>query len=769
MKKALFSIMFVFFAMLVLLGNSSSAKNDAKAVEILSWEETDYTNFVTLNLRSRETKPFIAVFDNSNMVYMENGEGVCTVLSVFDDPRKQYETVGYLDGDRISTGKLDYSISEKTKASFDIVVESRSMKNGLIFFLFKQKITGENAGSFFVIMNDGKGSASIQKLPVSKQASILDDYDISPVFFCKAKKLKFWDYTSSEDGTFSDEVRFAAYGYGQSSSSLGQSIFESIDSLFPDKSYTNYSDVVFTFANQGILLYSDTLYIGDETEENIIEHENKITLFADKHCRIGASHSINNSDLEKGKPHIVLKYNAYIPMNQILSPAETSAPSAPVSITAPVSKSRKDAAPSLTTKEQLPTNETDADDYCKQGTKYQRNGDYAAAMGYYRKAADLGSSTAMRMIGSLYQSGDGVAVDYEKALEWYLKAADLGDTTAMHNIGFLYSRGWGVVQDENKAQEWYTKAGDGVINIRSNKDSVDDNASAPAPVETGFATEILNALNDDLFKDTYRALSEGEVIQSGSYGSAVKGLQQTLNAFGQNLGVDGSAGSRTISALNEVQNAFGFEETDTLDADRYSELLSALLLLENPESAAKLLPQHMSRGQYRFMQACALVMQGKNYSARELFEKCSYRDWAKRATDCALPWPATGVIWKDSSLGGGTELTVKVNEVPDLGMYIKIYKDGTTPAAQLFVGGSGSATVSLPSGSYTIKDGTGKTWFGPEESFGRTGSYEIMTFEDGSTETELESGYEYTITVNVTVSLHDAETVKSKDISYDAF
>jgi len=445
----------------------------------------------------------------------------------------------------------------------------------------------------------------------------------------------------------------------------------------------------------------------------------------------------------------------------------------------------------------------DAEALCKQGDNFRLAGDYAAAMGYYRKAAAMGNSTAMRMIGFLYQSGDGVTLDYEKALEWYfkaadadpedtsimcsigsayldsgkyeksmewyLKAADLGDKSAMHNIGFLYSNGYGVAKDENKAKEWYTKAGDGVIDIRSNKDSADDNTSAPAPVETGFASEILNALNDDLFKDTYRALSEGELIQSGSYSSAVKGLQQTLNAFGQNLGVDGSAGSRTISALNEVQKAFGLEETDTLDADGYAKLLSALLLLENPESAAKLLPENMSMKQYQYMQACAMVVQGKNCSAKALFEKCRYNDWEVRAAECILPWPSNGVIWKDSALGGGTELTIKVNQASDLGMLIKIYKDGTQPAAQLFVGGTGSATVSLPSGIYTIKDGTGKTWFGPEESFGSTGSYEIMTFEGGASETELESGYGYTITINVTFSLPNSETVNSRDISYDAF
>lgn len=957
MKKILFSIILVLFATLILMGNTSTVKNDVKTVEIMNWEKTGQGSYVNLKLHSEETEPYIAVFDENNMAYMENGEGTCNVLLIYDDPAERYELIGYLVGNKINGEKLTYSVLEEDETSFEIAVSSKSMKNGLLFFLTRQKNTGENIGNFFVIMNDGEGSANVLKSCVFKGTNNVNDYDLLPVYFCKAKKLNFWDYTSSEDGTFSNEVRNVAFDYTQESSGLPTEVEPSIraiiEQLFPYKEYSIFSDLTFTFANQGILIYSDTLYIGDETEENIIEQQNRIELFTDKHCRFCTAHSINNTALAKGAPRIVLKYYSYIPLFQILDPAEanlssksalspTPAPTSQQAITPALStedllqtansyyekrdfeaafewyqKSAEagnaeamnsigymydnglgvpqdndralewfqkaaeagnadamysigrryyyvgkglpvdvataikwferaaeagnanamfligdayysgrvgerdytgamgwfqkaanagnedamfrigymyefgegvpqdmekaqewydkydaahgDITSSVASKAQLSTNEADAENLFAQGDKYRLNGDYAAAMGYYRKAADMGNSAAMRMIGSLYQSGDGVAVDYEKALEWYLKAADLGDTTAMHNIGFLYSRGWGVVQDENKAAEWYTKAGDCKIDIGSKKDSADDKASSATPVETRFAADILSVLHDDMFKDTYRVLSEGELIQSGSYGNAVKGLQQTLNAFGQNLGVDGSAGSRTISALNEVQKAFGLEETDALNADGYAALLSALLLLESPESAAKLLPEHMSMEQYQFMQACAMVIQGKNYSAKELFEKCRYGDWETRAADCILPWPSTGVVWKDSALGGGIELTIKVNQAPDSGMHIKIYKDGTQPAAQLFVGGTGSATVSLPSGIYTIKDGTGRTWFGPEESFGNTGSYEIMTFEGGSSETELEYGYGYTITINVTFSLPDSETVNSRDISYDAF
>ena len=58
----------------------------------------------------------------------------------------------------------------------------------------------------------------------------------------------------------------------------------------------------------------------------------------------------------------------------------------------------------------------------------------------------------------MYQNGLGVETDYAKALEWYEKAAEMGDATAMYNIANIYENGLGVDQDAEKAAEWYAKA-----------------------------------------------------------------------------------------------------------------------------------------------------------------------------------------------------------------------------------------------------------------------------------------------------------------------
>ena len=86
--------------------------------------------------------------------------------------------------------------------------------------------------------------------------------------------------------------------------------------------------------------------------------------------------------------------------------------------------------------------------------------DYAKAMKWYRKAADLGYTKSMNNIGFMYRSGQGVKQDDSEAFRWFHKAADLGQVNSMYNIAVMYEQGIGI--DKNKAQAlaWYRKAAD---------------------------------------------------------------------------------------------------------------------------------------------------------------------------------------------------------------------------------------------------------------------------------------------------------------------
>jgi uncharacterized protein len=79
---------------------------------------------------------------------------------------------------------------------------------------------------------------------------------------------------------------------------------------------------------------------------------------------------------------------------------------------------------------------------------------YAAAVGWYRKAADQGDADAQFNLGYMYANGQGVPQDYAAAVSWYRKAADQGQAAAQYNLGVMYANGWGVPQDDVRALMW---------------------------------------------------------------------------------------------------------------------------------------------------------------------------------------------------------------------------------------------------------------------------------------------------------------------------
>ena len=199
---------------------------------------------------------------------------------------------------------------------------------------------------------------------------------------------------------------------------------------------------------------------------------------------------------------------------------------------------------------------------------------------------------------------------------------------------------------------------------------------------------VLSQLGNSVYRETYDALSEGKPVSTGAYGTAAKGLQQTLIDFGQKLSADGQAGGKTFEALHTVQDAFGLDRTDTVDADGYSQLLLRLLVFKEMEEdeysvtdkISSLPGEPVDYDECTYMMACADYLRGRYYKAKDRFEYCYWGDAEERAEKCIQPWQSTGQIWKDSSMGAGTQLTITVNGEPDVGMHVKIYQqDGRNP------------------------------------------------------------------------------------------
>ncbi len=93
------------------------------------------------------------------------------------------------------------------------------------------------------------------------------------------------------------------------------------------------------------------------------------------------------------------------------------------------------------------------DGYPKDGKK---------AMMCFNKAAELGSSEAMNVLGTIYKEGQLVNKDNRIAVDWFYRAlkANSGNYYAAYNLGTMYFYGEGVDKDTDKAYKFLTAAGD---------------------------------------------------------------------------------------------------------------------------------------------------------------------------------------------------------------------------------------------------------------------------------------------------------------------
>ena len=89
----------------------------------------------------------------------------------------------------------------------------------------------------------------------------------------------------------------------------------------------------------------------------------------------------------------------------------------------------------------------DAKSLLRTGIDYDKAGNYAEAVRYYREAAMMGLSEAQNNLGVMYKDGQGVAQDYAEAVRWFKEAAEQGNVLAQSNLEWMYQSGSGVAQD----------------------------------------------------------------------------------------------------------------------------------------------------------------------------------------------------------------------------------------------------------------------------------------------------------------------------------
>jgi uncharacterized protein len=92
------------------------------------------------------------------------------------------------------------------------------------------------------------------------------------------------------------------------------------------------------------------------------------------------------------------------------------------------------------------------------GRAYEFNRQTAEALQAYRKAVDMGSTSAMVGLGAMYANGSGVKANPAEARKLIEHAAAAGNPAGMSDLGAMYGAGVGGPVDFAKARGWFTKA-----------------------------------------------------------------------------------------------------------------------------------------------------------------------------------------------------------------------------------------------------------------------------------------------------------------------
>ncbi len=104
----------------------------------------------------------------------------------------------------------------------------------------------------------------------------------------------------------------------------------------------------------------------------------------------------------------------------------------------------------------LPANERLADIYTF--GYYHASGGKPKALEYMARSANGGDPAAMTYIGNVYFTGDRINQNFDSAIVWFSRAAALGYSKAMYLLGSLYEETKPPYHSAAKAWYWYEKA-----------------------------------------------------------------------------------------------------------------------------------------------------------------------------------------------------------------------------------------------------------------------------------------------------------------------
>jgi TPR repeat protein len=106
--------------------------------------------------------------------------------------------------------------------------------------------------------------------------------------------------------------------------------------------------------------------------------------------------------------------------------------------------------------------ETATTDYASMAKQAEVRLNFAEAIAWYQRAAELGDAGSMYELGCIYFGFHDIPGrqlrDYSRATVWFQKAANLNYIPAITQLGVMYSQGKGVPKDIDEAVRWWRKA-----------------------------------------------------------------------------------------------------------------------------------------------------------------------------------------------------------------------------------------------------------------------------------------------------------------------
>lgn len=143
----------------------------------------------------------------------------------------------------------------------------------------------------------------------------------------------------------------------------------------------------------------------------------------------------------------------------------------------------------------------------------------------------------------------------------------------------------------------------------------------------------------------------------------------------------------------------------------------------------------------------SLLKEKKYYDAYTKYSACGdFKDAKEKINSCIQTFPDTGETYRNENYASQAVSLKIVPPSNDTFNYLKIYS-GSDLVSCVAIGKNANTTISLPVGSYQIKNAYGSgEWFGADDMFGNNGTYIKLT--NGSSDTfTLEANMIYTLTL----------------------